>query len=106
MECRHINGDSLDNRSANLAWGTHSENVPDAVKHGTHQRTGVFHAGEPNYHTRGERNGSARLKRSDIPEIRERAAAGESQVSLASHFRVSRMAIWKIVERKSRSWVA
>lgn len=34
-EARHLNGDRLDNRLENLAWGTHAENVQDAVRHGT-----------------------------------------------------------------------
>lgn len=32
----HGNGDRADNRLANLRWGTHSENVRDSIKHGTH----------------------------------------------------------------------
>ena len=34
-ECRHLNGDPADNRLENLAWGTRSENIKDAVAHGT-----------------------------------------------------------------------
>lgn len=34
-ECRHLNGDPADNRLENLRWGTRSENILDAVKHGT-----------------------------------------------------------------------
>lgn len=36
MEARHLNGDNRDNRACNLAWGTHSENMYDQVRHGTH----------------------------------------------------------------------
>ena len=36
QEIRHLNGDSLDNRACNLAWGTHAENERDKVAHGTH----------------------------------------------------------------------
>lgn len=36
QECRHLNGNPQDNRLENLRWGTHRENVNDAVKHGTH----------------------------------------------------------------------
>ena len=27
VDCMHLNGDSLDNRPENLAWGTHAENM-------------------------------------------------------------------------------
>jgi hypothetical protein len=40
MQCRHINGDSLDNRLENLAWGTASEDNYDRVRNGTHQHSG------------------------------------------------------------------
>jgi hypothetical protein len=36
MECRHLNGNSQDNKLENLKWGTPKENVQDAVRHGTH----------------------------------------------------------------------
>jgi hypothetical protein len=35
MVVRHLDGDSLNNCSDNLAWGTQSENTQDRVKHGT-----------------------------------------------------------------------
>lgn len=34
MVCRHLDGDPLNNCSENLAWGTQSENMHDAVRHG------------------------------------------------------------------------
>jgi hypothetical protein len=34
-ECRHLNGDPADNRLENLCWGSRSENIQDAVRHGT-----------------------------------------------------------------------
>lgn len=34
-ETRHLNGDSHDNRAANLAWGTCAENTADRERHGT-----------------------------------------------------------------------
>ena len=35
-EVRHLNGNRLDCRATNLQWGTRSENMQDAVSHGTH----------------------------------------------------------------------
>lgn len=35
LEARHLNGRADDNRRDNLAWGTHAENMQDAVRHGT-----------------------------------------------------------------------
>lgn len=32
---RHLDGDKLNNRIENLAWGTHRENKADAIRHGT-----------------------------------------------------------------------
>ena len=39
-ECRHLNGVHHDDRLANLAWGTHSENLLDQRRHDTWWKTG------------------------------------------------------------------
>lgn len=44
---RHLNGDLLDNRPDNLAWGTQAENMEDMIRHGRSQR--------------GERSANAKL---------------------------------------------
>lgn len=36
MEIRHLNGNPLDNRAENLAYGTQGQNMLDRVRHGTH----------------------------------------------------------------------
>lgn len=36
MECRHLDGNKLNNKLENLCWGTHSENMQDKMEHGNH----------------------------------------------------------------------
>jgi len=55
MECRHLNGNSKDNRLINLTWGTKSENQKDRIKHGT----GV----------RGKNNPMVKLTEQDVRTI-------------------------------------
>jgi hypothetical protein len=40
---RHLDGNPKNNVTANLAWGTASENMRDAVRHGTHAKTRQTH---------------------------------------------------------------
>jgi hypothetical protein len=40
---RHLNGNPLDNRLENIVWGSTSENLLDAVRHGTHQMSRKTH---------------------------------------------------------------
>lgn len=35
LECRHLDGNSFNNKSSNLKWGTRKENLMDQVDHGT-----------------------------------------------------------------------
>lgn len=43
QEVRHGRGGPADNRLVNLCYGTRSENMLDAVDHGTHRWAGVTH---------------------------------------------------------------
>lgn len=43
MEIRHLDGNPQNNRISNLAYGTKSENMKDAVKHGTHNHASKTH---------------------------------------------------------------
>lgn len=60
MECRHLNGNRQDNRLCNLKWGTRSENVMDAVKHGTYNTRAK---------AKGEKHGMAKLTKRGIRMI-------------------------------------
>ncbi len=35
MECRHLDGNPVNNNLGNLRWGTHKQNIHDAIQHGT-----------------------------------------------------------------------
>lgn len=53
---RHRNGKRHDNMLTNLRWASYAENEADKVRHGTSAT--------------GSRNGNAKLKESDVAEIR------------------------------------
>lgn len=54
---RHLNGNRMDNRLANLAWGTSSQNQRDTVEHGMHAKSNRTHC--PRGHTLGMPNNVA-----------------------------------------------
>jgi hypothetical protein len=45
MEACHRNGNPAENRVENLYWGTRSDNVRDAIEHGTHHWAARTHCG-------------------------------------------------------------
>lgn len=85
MQCRHIDGNQTNNHVSNLAWGSSLENQRDRILHGTSNI--------------GDRNANAKLKDSDVLEIRARAANGETLTAIAKDFAVYKGTISKIVLR-------
>jgi len=70
-----------------LAAGTHVQNAQDRIDHGTSGK--------------GEANPKAKLTENNVREIRRRHEAGESNVSLASEYKVSRDTIRAAINRKT-----
>jgi hypothetical protein len=86
MECRHLDGDHLNNRIENLTWGTHAENMNDKREHGTH--------------IEGENAPQAKLTEADVRAIR--AAGGIlTNTELAKKYGVTWTAIHYILTRKT-----
>jgi ribosome-binding protein aMBF1 (putative translation factor) len=83
---RHLNGNPLDNRLENLAWGSVQENIDDRTRHG---RT-----------PKGSRHYAAKLTESEVAVIRERYAAGALQADLALRYGVDQTLISMIVRGK------
>lgn len=86
-QCRHLDGDSLNNKLSNLCWGTPEENRADIRRHG---RT-----------AEGGRNGNTQLSHAEVLAIRVMGAKGMSTYQLSKWFGVSPSTIGKIVNGSS-----
>ena len=92
MVTRHLNGDSLDNRLENLAYGTHEQNVTDRSRQGkTHRPI-------------GELNGRSKLCARDVRAIRRHVRDGVRRMALANAYDVSLSLINQIVS--GRVWAS
>lgn len=90
-EVAHLNGNSLDNRAANLAWKTKSENEADRVLHGTSNR--------------GERQGASKLTEADVRAIRVACRTKERQDDIAARFGIAQGHVSMIKNRKQWAWL-
>lgn len=84
QECRHKNGNQIDNYEWNLCWGTKRENVEDKIIHGSH---------------RHERNSNVKLTKSQVLDIRGRD--NDTNASLAREFGVSWTQISRIKSKQA-----
>lgn len=88
MECCHSDGNMANNNLNNLRWDTHSSNVKDAVKHGTH-------CGLKN-------KNNAKLTEDDVRYIRSIYLDGVyNQSEIAKRFGVKPKAICDIVNKNT-----
>lgn len=102
-QCRHLNGDGRDNRKANLAWGTPTDNARDRDVHGRTAR-GARQGTHTKPHSvlRGERSPKAILTEGDVLAIREARARGERLDSLAIRYGVNRSTVH--LAAKGKNW--
>lgn len=91
MECRHLDGNRKNNKLSNLKWGTHSENVQDTIKHGTHVPCSL----------KGEEHPNAKLTEENVRNIDTLYNVGlYSQKEIANQYNIGQMTVSDIVTRK------
>lgn len=83
---RHLDGDCSNNHFSNIEWGSQLDNIQDAMQHGTIQK--------------GEGRYNAKLRESDIVEIRERVMSGEKFAEVGRDFGLSECACFQIASGK------
>jgi DNA-binding XRE family transcriptional regulator len=88
MECRHLDGNKLNNRADNLTWGTHSQNQMDKHRHGTM--------------TLGENSPVSVLTVDKVVELRRLLREGRTQKEVAAIIGVSKSAVKHV--SKGRTW--
>ena len=86
MECRHLDGNPQNNNLSNLRWGTHSDNVRDAVKHNNHVNQKIS-------------NDTVRL----IHKLW--STKKYSKAAIGRMFNISRGAVCDYINKKRRSWI-
>lgn len=92
-ECRHLDGNPTNNRLANLAWGSRSENIADRKV-----------LGEENP-PRGERNHRAVLDEERVRRIRRERQAGRGYSEIARDLGVHRSVVRSVAIGRTWGWL-
>lgn len=87
MECRHLDGDRINNNLSNLQWATHQKNMYDRLIHGTQAS--------------GEKHGNSKLINKQVVKIRELLIDGWTQKELAKRFGVNQQTIRRVYRREA-----
>jgi predicted DNA-binding protein (UPF0251 family) len=107
-EVNHISGDRFDNRILNLEYVTPSENMSHAFRLGLNKSPMLTHPEriargsrhgsqtKPESVVKGEKQKAAKLKDSDIPEIRRMLASGLRKKDIAQHFGIAKQTLHRI----------
>ena len=82
LTINHRDGNKLNNRADNLEWATSSEQALHAIALGLRPKGG----------------NRSKLSPEQCTEVADRLHAGETQVSIAKHFGVSKSCIWRIAK--------
>ncbi len=82
QEVRHLNGNPVDNRPMNLAWGSRQDNADDRERHG---RT-----------ARGSANGQSRLTEGVVRQVRRMLELGYRQYQIAGIYGVDQRTVSRI----------
>lgn len=92
MEVNHIKQPKTNNRTENLEYVSHAENMKHAARNGLMNPC------------RGEKNGSAKLKYSDVMQIFELREKGLSHRKICTIIKISRRQVSRILRSKT-TWV-
>ena len=87
----HKNDQSLDNRLENLYWGTHQDNIQDAIRN-KRLRVGKAHP-------------HCTISEEVVHLIRHRATQGESHSRIAADLQIGRRTVSKIITGTNRRYV-
>jgi len=85
-QCLHRDGDTANNRFANLRWGTVRENAADRIRHGTHAA--------------GARSPCAKLGRAQVRRILVLRGAGFTHRQIADEMGIGRATVGDVLAGK------